>query len=72
MENTAGTAVRDIFAIAALLVSVVFVSMLVKNAGSAGQLIKTSSNAFGGLLRSATLSDNTVTNNFQGSGFQLA
>jgi hypothetical protein len=66
MENTAGTAVRDIFAIAALLVSVVFVSMLVKNAGSAGQLITTSSNAFGGLLRSATLSDNTVTNNFQG------
>lgn len=58
------TFAKDVTEIAALLIGLAMASMLVKNSSKSGQLISTVANAYGGLIRSATLSDNTVSNQF--------
>lgn len=58
------TFARDVTEIATLLIGVALVALLVSHSSSAGSLISTTSNAFGGLLKDVTLQDNTVTNNF--------
>lgn len=60
------TFAKDVFEIATMFIGAAILALLVSHAQSAGSLISTTSNAFGGLLKDVTLSDNTVTNAFTG------